>query len=225
MADFGSLAPNSQVVQTDEEYLAPFWGALRKAQQPLYSPEEIDAAKFLPSNMANTLGNQYADWLNPTGIGSGINTTLGNQIYGKILNGTLNPTQYANFAQATGYTGPAPDAIRNYDVTGAQRAMAGGNYNPEAVAAAQSDLDNAMAARTEANQRQTSAYGQMQGGNFFGGMLSEGYSDPSGGTPAKTGGLGGLGGMPNGDYNSWGMTWQPEQRQFNSGSWGTPFKW
>ena len=95
----------------------------------------------------------------------------------------------------------------------------------------------------EAQTRQRQAYGEMQGGNFFGGLINESYSDPNSGMiSGRQGGLGGLGGMQMGQSTPAGMAAQGQSTTFGSlqgtqeapqaqqdpkqlnAGWGGPFK-
>lgn len=205
---FGSLAPNSQIVQSDEEYLQPFKGGVssamnRQAQLP-----------YQQSLMGQELSNAMSAWMAPADQNNG----MGSWLYSKIMDGPSSDLADLenNFVKATGYTGPRLGDIRGFDMAGAQ-SDAASNVADNSVA-----LQKAQEDRAAASQRQTDAYGQMQGGNYFGGMANEGYSAPT----TNVGGLGGLGGMPATDPNpfaAYNATWQPEATQKRAGSWGSPF--
>lgn len=213
---FGSLAaPNSQVVQSDEEYLKPFQSAVDEAA--LRGKD----AMYDQSRAAQTLAGQMSDF---QGYNSSSNPSA--YYYTKLMGdngGASGLTDMFNtFQRSTGYQGLNPFEIQNFDLSGAQAAAA--NQGAQASAA----LRGAATEREQNAQRQTQAYGQMQGGNYFGGMVNEGYSDPFSGQvgTGTTGGLGGLGGMPTSEPNafaSYNASWQPEAKQRRAGSWGSPF--
>lgn len=211
---WGQSAPNSQVVQTDEEATNPF------RARASYAADTAQGAPGVPHVMGRQLADAMGDWWG--GAGNNMSAILYPQI---MQGGGSFKTAIDNFMRETpGYTGPTLADVNNFDVKQTQ-ADALADYGQ-----ATAGLTEIQNKRAEASQRQTQAYGQMQGGNYFGGMTNEGYSDPfsgqvGAGVGGTVGGLGGLGGMPtnptqNANYNA---SWQPEQRQFRAGSWGSPF--
>jgi hypothetical protein len=94
--------------------------------------------------------------------------------------------------------------------------------NPD-KAAAGAGFSDAVAKRQEDQKRQTQAYGQMQGGNYFGGFIDnrygeafngqmqQGNGDPTSGgaTPAAPG------------QSGFGETFGAKPRQYRAGAWGS----
>lgn len=205
---FGSLAPNSQVVQTGDEASKPFWDAFRAS---------MTASDESSSDIQNAARGQVA---------AAYSSLPG--ITPRALEAAMNA--YGNAAVQGARTG-------NREMMESGFAWSG---NP-GLFIDQHDLSYSapdFASRDEAKRiekefqdrqlRQSQSYGQMQGGNYFGGMLNEGYSDPFSGQvgapDAKQGGLGGLGGMQPTETASWNDTWQPvAPQQRRAGSWGTAF--
>lgn len=222
MYGFGSLAPTSNVVQSDYEFMQPWQQGLDEAKSTLQNAQSMAAS--VPTK-EQYFGQKALESWNANHPGA---SDLGGLYTAMALTPGIDNKFYID-ALSRGAAGDV-NQFWNYDPAAeAQSAQRGIDQAQAGLDRAQGSYDTAFGERADNVKRQTNAFGQMQGGNYFGGMVDEGYSMPSGGAAAggNVGGLGGLGGMPNTDsanpFASYNATWQPPASQKRAGTWGSPF--
>lgn len=196
--------PESQIVQTGAEAAKPYWDAFKSSIE-----DSSEARNDLLAGIRGDVAAAYSAM--PTFSAAGMKAAQDFYTSNAFL-GTLGDDARMDL-------GLAWSPMRSVEASD----VGGPDYQSRDKA-----LEIEQRFRDDA-RRQSGAYGEMQGGNYFGGMLTEDYSTPAFGSigVGRVGGLGGLGGMQTANpsnFPSYNSTWQPnDPQQFRAGSWGTPF--
>ena len=206
---FGTLAPNSQVVQSSGEAAKPLWDQYEQSKTA--SDASYD---WLRDAVRGQVGARFSNLFQDTGA---FNPDGMRGVMDYFSNAAVEGAKTGNQNMLnTGltYSGPGGPSAFIAENNGSVFAPDEG-LKQQAL-----DIEKQFGDRERGASQ---AYGQMQGGNYFGGMLNEGYSDPFSGQigapEPRQGGLGGLGGMAT-ENNTWNPV-APQQRR--AGSWGTAF--